>query len=131
MTTTIPRVSVTPTRTYAPRKRVGAVIWDWMTTVDHKKIGIMYIFLGIIYFIVGGIEALLIRIQLATPNERHGKQHACCNRTTHHHSRDGLGGFASPVALADARGRGSVPALAAAGAALRQRGGNRARLRCH
>ncbi len=70
MTTTIPRVSVTPTRTYAPRKRVGAVIWDWMTTVDHKKIGIMYIFLGIIYFIVGGIEALLIRIQLATPNER-------------------------------------------------------------
>ncbi len=69
-TTTTPRVPVAPTRSYAPGKSAGAVIWEWMTTVDHKKIGIMYIFLGIIYFIVGGIEALLIRIQLATPNER-------------------------------------------------------------
>ena len=31
---------------------------DWMTTVDHKKIGILYLFAGIFFFIVGGIEAL-------------------------------------------------------------------------
>ena len=68
VTTTSPGISVAPERTYAPRRSAGAVIWDWMTTVDHKKIGIMYIALGVIYFIVGGIEALLIRAQLATPN---------------------------------------------------------------
>ena len=39
-----------------------------MTTVDHKKIGIMYTALGVFYFLVGGLEALLIRAQLATPN---------------------------------------------------------------
>ncbi|MDQ2783594.1 MAG: cytochrome c oxidase subunit I [Chloroflexota bacterium] len=68
-TITRPGVSLAPPPpTYAPGKSAGAVIWDWMTTVDHKKIGIMYIFLGIIYFIVGGLEALLIRAQLARPN---------------------------------------------------------------
>jgi len=67
-TITRPGVSLAPPPTYAPGKSAGAVIWDWMTTVDHKKIGVMYIFLGVIYFIVGGLEALLIRVQLATPN---------------------------------------------------------------
>ncbi len=67
-TVTTPRISIAPPPTYAPRKSAGAVIWDWMTTVDHKKIGTMYIGLGVIYFIVGGLEALLIRAQLATPN---------------------------------------------------------------
>jgi cytochrome c oxidase subunit I len=67
-TVTSPRISVAPERTYAPGKKPGAVIWDWMTTVDHKKIGCMYVTLGVIYFIVGGIEALLVRAQLATPN---------------------------------------------------------------
>ena len=67
-TITRPGVSLAPPPTYAPGKSAGAVIWDWMTTVDHKKIGVMYIFLGVIYFIVGGIEALLIRVQLARPN---------------------------------------------------------------
>ncbi|MGI8690702.1 MAG: cytochrome c oxidase subunit I [Thermomicrobiales bacterium] len=67
-TITRPGVSIAPPPTYAPGKSAGAVIWDWMTTVDHKKIGIMYIFLGVLYFIVGGIEALLIRVQLAQPN---------------------------------------------------------------
>ncbi|MDQ6833605.1 MAG: cbb3-type cytochrome c oxidase subunit I, partial [Chloroflexota bacterium] len=67
-TITRPGVSIAPPPTYAPGKSAGAVIWDWMTTVDHKKIGIMYVFLGVIYFIVGGLEALLIRVQLAKPN---------------------------------------------------------------
>lgn len=40
----------------------------WLTTVDHKKIGIMYITSGAFFFLLGGIEALLIRIQLIKPN---------------------------------------------------------------
>jgi len=68
VTITRPGVSIAPPPTYAPGKSAGAVIWDWMTTVDHKKIGIMYVFLGVIYFIVGGLEVLLIRVQLAKPN---------------------------------------------------------------
>jgi cytochrome c oxidase subunit 1 len=48
------------------RRRIDA-IWDWVTTVDHKKIGIMYIFTAVVFFIVGGIDALLIRTQLAIP----------------------------------------------------------------
>lgn len=43
-------------------------LWDWITTVDHKKIGILYLLGGGFFFIIGGIEALLIRIQLFVPN---------------------------------------------------------------
>lgn len=43
-------------------------IWDWMTTVDHKKIGIMYFVWGAFFFILGSIEALLMRLQLWGPN---------------------------------------------------------------
>src|SRR4249919_1742500 len=42
--------------------------WSWFTTVDHKKIGIMYGVTAFAFFIVGGLEALLIRAQLAQPN---------------------------------------------------------------
>jgi len=43
-------------------------IWSWVTTVDHKRIGILYGVTAFIWFIVGGVEALLIRLQLAQPN---------------------------------------------------------------
>jgi cytochrome c oxidase subunit 1 len=43
-------------------------IWSWITTVDHKRIGIMYAVAAFTFFIVGGLEALLIRTQLAVPN---------------------------------------------------------------
>src|SRR3970040_2020116 len=43
-------------------------IWSWITTVDHKRIGIMYGVTALAFFVLGGIEALLIRLQLATPN---------------------------------------------------------------
>ena len=39
---------------------------DWLTTVDHKKLGLMYIGYALVFLVVGGMEALLIRIQLAT-----------------------------------------------------------------
>jgi cytochrome c oxidase subunit I len=41
---------------------------SWLTTVDHKKIGIMYLVVSFFFFIIGGIEALLMRIQLGAPN---------------------------------------------------------------
>nr|WP_216369456.1 MULTISPECIES: cytochrome c oxidase subunit I [unclassified Brevibacillus] len=42
-------------------------MWDWLTTVDHKKIAILYLIAGGIFFLAGGIEALLIRLQLMYP----------------------------------------------------------------
>ena len=41
----------------------------WLVTVDHKRIGIMYILTALVFFAGGGIMALLMRTQLATPNE--------------------------------------------------------------
>ncbi|WP_209122029.1 cytochrome c oxidase subunit I [Alkalihalobacillus sp. BA299] len=48
-------------------KKEKSVIWDWLTTVDHKKIGIMYLVAGTFFFVKAGIMALLIRIQLMYP----------------------------------------------------------------
>jgi len=42
---------------------------SWLVTVDHKRIGIMYIATSLVFFAGGGIMALLMRAQLATPNE--------------------------------------------------------------
>ena len=60
----------------APARPLGAYTrpkantgWrDWVTTIDHKKIGILYGAAAMVFFVVGGIEALLIRLQLATPD---------------------------------------------------------------
>jgi cytochrome c oxidase subunit 1 len=43
-------------------------ILSWISTVDHKRIGVMYGMTAMFFFIIGGIEALLIRIQLARPD---------------------------------------------------------------
>jgi cytochrome c oxidase subunit I len=43
------------------------VMHEWIVTTDHKKIGLMYIASALMFFLIGGIEILLIRIQLATP----------------------------------------------------------------
>ena len=40
----------------------------WLTTTDHKRIGIMYFFTALAFFGAGGVEALLIRTQLIGPN---------------------------------------------------------------
>src|SRR3954463_7531789 len=40
---------------------------SWFTTTDHKKIGILYLYTVLVFFVLGGVEALLIRIQLGTP----------------------------------------------------------------
>jgi cytochrome c oxidase subunit 1 len=44
-------------------------VTSWLTTVDHKRIGIMYICTSLVFFAVGGVLALLIRTQLLTPDE--------------------------------------------------------------
>jgi cytochrome c oxidase subunit I len=42
--------------------------WAWVTTVDHKRIGLMYAVAALFFFLTGGLEALLIRLQLAQAN---------------------------------------------------------------
>ena len=49
------------------RVSTGAAIWSWVTTIDHKRIGVLYFATSLIYFLIAGLEALLIRLQLATP----------------------------------------------------------------
>ena len=41
---------------------------DWVLTTDHKKIGIMYLVLTFVFFMLGGVEALMMRLQLSVPN---------------------------------------------------------------
>ena len=56
------------TPTPKPRRLVLEVLHDWIATVDHKKIGLMYIGYALLFLVVAGFEAILIRIQLAIPN---------------------------------------------------------------
>ena len=44
-------------------------VWSWITTVDHKRIGILYGVTAFILFMTGGLEALLMRVQLARPGQ--------------------------------------------------------------
>jgi cytochrome c oxidase subunit I len=43
-------------------------IYAWVATVDHKKIGILYLLTALVFFVIGGGEALVMRLQLARPN---------------------------------------------------------------
>ena len=47
-------------------------IWSWMTTVDHKRIGIMYLFFVLLSFLVGGLLALVLRLGLMSPDHKVG-----------------------------------------------------------
>lgn len=42
----------------------GGLLTSWVTTTDHKKIGIMYLLSSVLFMVIGGLEALLMRIQL-------------------------------------------------------------------
>jgi cytochrome c oxidase subunit 1 len=50
---------------HVPAEATG--LWSWVTTVDHKRIGILYGVTAFGFFLLGGIEALIIRLQLARP----------------------------------------------------------------
>jgi cytochrome c oxidase subunit 1 len=62
--------SATPASSYGVfRRPVTTTGWrSWLFTVDHKKIGLMYGGAALVFFLIGGIEALLIRTQLASPD---------------------------------------------------------------
>src|SRR5438105_3006227 len=45
----------------------SVTLHDWLTTVDHKKIGILYILMAIVFLVIGGLEAILMRWQLFYP----------------------------------------------------------------
>ncbi len=51
-------------------------LWSWLTTVDHKRIGILYGATAFVFFLMGGIEALIMRMQLAQAG-----QHTSWRRT--------------------------------------------------
>jgi cytochrome c oxidase subunit 1 len=53
--------------TGASKKTKGQIIVDWVTTTDHKKIGYLYLITSFIYFLIGGVMALVIRAQLTAP----------------------------------------------------------------
>ncbi|PWU18639.1 MAG: cytochrome c oxidase subunit I [Candidatus Rokuibacteriota bacterium] len=55
---------------FMPGTRVtaGSVVWSWLTTVDHKRIGILYGTSAFIFFLIGGLEAIIMRMQLARPD---------------------------------------------------------------
>ncbi|MSQ90905.1 MAG: cytochrome c oxidase subunit I [Phycisphaerales bacterium] len=46
-------------------KTLGARLHGWAVTVDHKRLGIMYVCFGLVFFVIGGLEGALMRAQLA------------------------------------------------------------------
>ncbi|MBX9718703.1 MAG: cytochrome c oxidase subunit I [Microbacteriaceae bacterium] len=70
MTTTAPRPSVSgtaPEHVSPTVRRKGNVFVGWVTSTDHKTIGYMYLITSFIYFLIGGVMALVIRAQLFAP----------------------------------------------------------------
>jgi cytochrome c oxidase subunit 1 len=56
---------------HAPEANLGTIterLHDWVVTVDHKKLGILYIIFGVVFLVIGGVEATIMRIQLLAPN---------------------------------------------------------------
>jgi cytochrome c oxidase subunit I len=62
MTTANPEIAAAP---HAHDNETGAL--SWISTVDHKRIGVLYLWTALVFFAIGGSEALLIRLQLARP----------------------------------------------------------------
>jgi cytochrome c oxidase subunit I len=56
------------------RQEIGSTwsetLHEWVITVDHKKLGLMYIGSALLFLVIGGIEAAIMRIQLAVPHGR-------------------------------------------------------------
>src|SRR5690348_336715 len=50
-----------------PRVTESEGLLAWLASVDHKQLGIMYILAALLFLVVGGLEALAMRVQLATP----------------------------------------------------------------
>ena len=50
-----------------PSQSLGDILTSWVTTVDHKRLGILYILFALLFLVIGGIEATIMRIQLMVP----------------------------------------------------------------
>ena len=61
-------IAAAPPYTQAKAAPADTGLWSWLTTVDHKRIGALYLITGLFFFVVGGLEAAVIRAQLAVPN---------------------------------------------------------------
>ena len=44
-------------------------LWAWLTTIDHKRIGVLYGVTSFLFFLLGGVEALIMRWQLMRPEQ--------------------------------------------------------------
>jgi len=51
-----------------PSRPIVARLHDWVTTVDHKRLGILYIIYALVFLLIAGVEAMIIRIQLIRPH---------------------------------------------------------------
>src|SRR6202167_4644546 len=51
----------------AGARPIGDRLHEWVVTVDHKKLGILYILYALFFLVIGGIEATILRIQLIVP----------------------------------------------------------------
>jgi cytochrome c oxidase subunit 1 len=62
----------------------GKGVWSWLTTLDHKRIGVMYLFSVLAFFLVGGIFALLIRLEHMTGTQTFIDANAYNRAMTYH-----------------------------------------------
>src|SRR5271167_314031 len=62
----LPPLIITPEREGS--RPLVQVLHDWIVTVDHKRLGLMYFSYGILFLVIGGVEASIMRAQLAVAN---------------------------------------------------------------
>src|SRR5208283_126890 len=60
--------SIALTAAGEPAQPLSEVLYSWVTTVDHKRLGILYILYALLFLLIGGLEATLMRIQLIVPH---------------------------------------------------------------
>jgi cytochrome c oxidase subunit 1 len=64
-----PPVAAPIPQVVATRAEAARTGWtSWFTTTDHKKIGILYMVTTFVFFLLGGVEALMMRLQLGLAN---------------------------------------------------------------
>src|SRR6266478_10166694 len=61
--------AISTLRAGVPSRPLAAKLHEWVTTVDHKRLGIMYVAYALVFLIIGGIEATIMRIQLIAPHQ--------------------------------------------------------------
>jgi cytochrome c oxidase subunit 1 len=60
--------SIALTAAEEPSRSLSEVLYSWVTTVDHKRLGILYILYALLFLVIGGVEATIMRIQLIVPH---------------------------------------------------------------